>query len=279
MTHPLHKFIILCNTDAETEVMRGLGEAATTHNKTTNTSETVFRPLEGVEVEFDAIYNAQLASWKRHELAVDIPTCAFLFYRGVSSTAKSEAALISRHMRSAPAHVFLNEFDDAGKPIRFEPELVNFHLNRAAVGLCLSAEEGAMFASAEYQLAGLPVVTTPNRGGRDLYVDRDFCLKIRDDPREIAAAVAALKQRRIPRAVVRERVLRLITSERRKFIDIVNAIYREEKIPNEFLGFWPLTRPVIMRWQPRQTARRMILRGSVDDIILPEPRTGTGRSG
>jgi glycosyl transferase family 1 len=269
--YPMHRFVFLCNTEGEAEQMRSFGEAATTHNKTTNTNENVFRPLDGLEVDFDAIYNAQLAKWKRHELSVDIPTCAFLYYRGISSTSESEAALIARHMMSAPAHVFVNEFDETGKPIRLPPDVVNHYLNRAAVGLCLSEEEGAMFASAEYQLAGLPVVTTPNKGGRDFYVDGDFCLTARDDPRDIADAVAALKQRRIPREAVRERVLGKIISERRKFIDLVNAIYREAGVAEEFAGFWPLSRPVIMQWQTRRAARKMVIRGSVDDIARHKP--------
>ena len=78
MLHPRHRIVFLCNTDGETGLMRSFGEAAITHNKTTNTSEQVFRPLEGATQEFDAVYTAQLAPWKRHELSVEIPKCAFI---------------------------------------------------------------------------------------------------------------------------------------------------------------------------------------------------------
>ena len=272
--HPQHRLVFLCNTDGEAELMRSFGEAAITHNKTTNTSDVVFRPLDGASPEFDAIYNAKLVPWKRHELSVEIPTCAFLYYRSISSTSQSEAAVISRHRQSAPNHVFINEFDEAGAPIRLDPEAVNRHLNRAAVGLCLSAEEGAMFASAEYLLAGLPVVTTPNKGGRDFYVDGDFCITAADDPRDIAAAGAALKARAIPREAIRERALKKIQPEREKFIDLVNAIYREAGVEEVFNGVWPLKRPVVMPWFKRRRARRLAVTGAVDEVVVSRGHRG-----
>ena len=265
-TNPLHRIVFMCNTEAEAAMMRSCGEAAIAHNKTTNVSEETFRPLESEPIEFDAVYNAQLAPWKRHELALEVPSCAFLFYRGINSTRESEAALIAHHQKTAPGHVFINKIDDEGVPVRLEPQTVNCYLNRASVGLCPSAKEGAMFACAEYLLSGLPVVTTANKGGRDFYLDNDFCICVTDDPRAVAAGVAALKARGIPRQLVRERTLRRILSERSRFIELINAIYAESGITQEFSGFWPLKRPVIMEWIRPKDARRNAIRGIVDEL-------------
>jgi hypothetical protein len=171
--------------------------------------------------------------------------------------------------------VFVNEIDASGYPVRLPPEDVNRHLNRASVGLCLSAEEGAMFACAEYLLAGLPVITTPNRGGRDFYIDEDYCITVADDPREIAAAVTALKAREIPRHAIRERTMRRIQSERARFIELVNAIYAELGVGEEFAGFWPLKRPVIMEWLGPGTARKRATEGEVDEVVLPGTAAGS----
>ncbi len=268
VVNPLHRFVFLCNSEAETAQMRSLGEAAFTHNKTTNISEHLFRPLEDVRVEFDAIYNAQLAPWKRHELALAVPTCAFLFYRGISSTAESEAELIARHLAETPSHVFINEIDSTGTPMRLPPEEVNWHLNRASVGLCLSETEGAMFACAEYLLAGLPVVTTPNQGGRNFFLDDETCITVEADPHAIAKAVAFLKAKALPRDYVREQALARITAERARFIDLVNAIHAELGIDEPFEGFWPLKRPVIMEWVKPNFVRRRAVKGVVDDLAV-----------
>lgn len=179
---------------------------------------------------FGAIHTAQLEPWKRHELSLGIPRCAFLFYRGISSTRGSEAALIARHASAAPGHCFVNAFDGEGTPVRLPPNEVNRYFNRAAVGLALSVEEGAMSACAECLLAGLPVVTTPNRGGRDFHVDGETCIEVAADPRQITAAVDAVKAKAIPRRAIRDRTLTRIHAERTRFVDLVNAIYSESGV-------------------------------------------------
>ena len=49
-------------------------------NKNFTVSEQIFRPLDGVEVEFDAIYNARFVPEKRHELAALVPRVAYVTY-------------------------------------------------------------------------------------------------------------------------------------------------------------------------------------------------------
>ena len=266
LLNPGHSLIFLCNSEREVEVMQSLGEAALFHNKTSSVSEFVFRPLEGVPEEFDAIYNAQLRTWKRHELSLGIERCAFVYYRDDAGpvTGKNENELISRHAELAPGHVFLNQRNQDDFPVRMEPEEVNVQLNRAAVGLCLSELEGAMFASTEYLLAGLPVVTTPSRGGRQRYLDNDYCLTVPPDPRSVAEAVAALKARRIPRSYIRQKTLEKLQSDRERFIDLINRIFAASGSDQRIEMPWPFRRPVIMQWQPPKKAVRKALAGTVD---------------
>ncbi len=266
LLNPNHSIIFLCNTEKEVELMRGHGEAALFHNKTSSVSEAVFRPLEGVAEEFDAIYNAQLRAWKRHELSLEVERCAFVYYRDATgpATGESEARLIEKHARLAPGHIFVNRLGDAGSPIRLSPEEVNVQLNRAAVGLCLSEVEGAMFASTEYLLAGLPIVTTPSRGGRDVYLDDEYCLTVEPDPRSVAQAVAALKARKIPRTYIRRRTLERLNRDRGRFIDLLNQIFAKTASDRRLEMPWPFRRPVIMRWMDPAEAVRRARAGEVD---------------
>ena len=187
--NPDHRLIFVCNTPEEVLLLQKFEEAAFFYNKTANSSERIFRPLERASIEFDAIYNAQLIPWKRHELSLGIESCAFLFYRDslLRDVASSEAAIMDRHAAAAPGHVFLNALDGAGVPIRLPLSEVNRHLNRASIGLCLSEREGAMFASTEYLLSGLPIVSTPSTGGRHVYYDEEYCCTVPPDPRSVRA--------------------------------------------------------------------------------------------
>ena len=76
-------------------------------------------------------------------------------------------------------------------------EVSNF-INKCRVGLCLSSEEGGMYASTQYLLCGLPVVTTNNIGGRNTFFHPDYVYYAEDDSRDIAHGVEELKNRKFP---------------------------------------------------------------------------------
>jgi hypothetical protein len=263
---PRHNLIFICNTHQEEDLLREAGEAAFFYNKTANTPEWIFKPLGGVRVAFDAIYNAQLMPFKRHELSLEIPRCAFLYYRdlGQPDAAMNEAAIRDRHAALAPGHRFINRLDKRGVPIRLSPSKVNRHLNSAAVGLCLSEKEGAMFASTEYLLSGLPVVSTPSTGGREAFYDKDYCLVVDPKPRAIAEAVAALKARRIPRQYVRERTMQRIEEARSRFIGLINDILEAAGATDRLSATWPFRKTVIMEWLEPATAVDHAVNGVVD---------------
>lgn len=274
--NPLHRLIFVCNSPKEAAGLQALGEAAFFYNKTANVPEWIFRPLAGVKVDFDAVYNAQLVPWKRHDLTLEIESCAFLFYRGlpVPDAADTEASIIARHRAACPGHVFINGFDQHNKPVRLSPSKVNRHLNRAHVGLCLSGKEGAMFASVEYLLSGLPVVSTPSIGGRDVYYDEEYCLVVPPDPGSVAEAVHALKARNIPRAHIRERTLRRIETDRARFLGLINAILEESGAERRLAMPWPFRKRVTMEWlQPAEAIHRAV-NGTVDGFESEKRKKG-----
>lgn len=248
---PSDQFVFVCNTRREMELLHLVGEAAVHINKTCGVSEQVYRPLAGMRPEFSAIYNAQLALWKRHELTLDIESCLFIFYRGShgSSTLEQEKALFSRHAEHAPGHRFVNELDSMGKPVRISPEEVNFQLNKARVGLCLSEIEGAMYSSVEYLLAGLPVVTTPSKGGRDTYFDDHYCITAEPNAADVNEAVNTLIARDIARQEVRDRTLQKLKADRKLFVVLLNDISSDAGSARHFTIDGVFGPERIMEWE------------------------------
>ena len=112
-----------------------------------------------------------------------------------------------------PHHSFINRVVD-GKIEMIAAAEVNSVLAQSRVGLCLSAEEGGMFASVEYLLAGLPVVSTPNTGGRDVFSDPEFWLTVPDTPEAIRDAVTEMAGRHVPPARIRARTLERVHEHR-----------------------------------------------------------------
>ena len=86
--------------------------------------------------------------------------------------------------------------------------------NRARVGLILSEKEGACFASMEYLLCGLPVVSTPSIGGRDVFWDDRFVIVCDPTPEAVAGAVQEIKRRNIDPQLVRAATLEKVEEHR-----------------------------------------------------------------
>jgi glycosyltransferase involved in cell wall biosynthesis len=213
------------------------GEPALLLNHNLGVSETIFTPLPDREVRFDALYIASLSAGKRIELAAAIDRVAYVTY--LPTAPSGETRQLLAHLGGlAPAHRVLNPFRD-GVPVALKAADVNEACNSAAVGLCLSAVEGAMVASMEYLLAGLPIVTTPSTGGRDVFFDPEYCITVRPDPRTVREAVEALRRRGIPRQYIRERTLAKMEPQRGAFLELLDGVLERQGSAPRFRGPWP----------------------------------------
>jgi glycosyltransferase involved in cell wall biosynthesis len=112
--------------------------------------ETHFTIGPQSESRFDAVYNARAKSFKRHELSTLVKSKVFLAY----DWKKSDVDLDTFHPRELYRNIKGSE--------------VAAILHKARVSLMLSQEEGACYASLEYLLCGMPVVSTPSTGGRSI---------------------------------------------------------------------------------------------------------------
>jgi glycosyltransferase involved in cell wall biosynthesis len=221
--YPNHRFLFLCNTPGETQRLEQLGVPAIFLNKNIMVSERIFRPIPESRVEFDAVYNARFVQLKRHELAAAVPRVAYVTYVEEEARDQEFRDLYAAALKRNPDHVLLNELVN-GLPVHMPQEQVNAALGRTAVGLVLSQVEGSSYASMEYLLAGLPVVSTPSKGGRDVFFDPDYCIVCPPDPASIRDAVAALRSRNIPREFIRARTLARIEPERQRLLRILDDL-------------------------------------------------------
>lgn len=218
---PLHRLYFLCPTEREQLMFDEVGlQPAFFVNKNAFVDETQFKPVPGVRKDFDAIYNGQLAPYKRHELASKVQNLALIVYQRAATKDMPErqtyAQLVRELLREAE---WLN---DVGSFIA--PEKIPVHLSRARVGLCLSVEEGPMAASMEYLLCGLPVVSTRSLGGRDVFFDSNNSLIVEDCAEAVAAGVVEMVSRNLDPANIRASALEKIAVHRRRFIGVVEGI-------------------------------------------------------
>ena len=197
--------------------------------------ESTFQPIESCPKDFDAIYNAKFYSFKQHRLALRIRRLCLLY----AMADLSGGDIYSELRQSLPESAFLN--GDPRNPemfVRFGREDVNAQINRAKVGLALSPVEGAMYASAEYLFAGLPVVSIPNRGGRDAFAHPDHWITAQPDPDDIASAVDELIARQLPPHEIRRAALERAAIYRNNLVVLINRLREEALVASDWSTDW-----------------------------------------
>lgn len=136
---------------------------------------------------FDAVYNAVLSPYKRHDLLVDV-----------------------KHLRLITGSI--DKLDLLPKIGLSDIEVNDRYLTKREIagvfskskcGLALSKEEGGMLAATEYLLCGLPVVSTPSIGGRDVYYNSSNHILCDDTVNGVTSAVSSATSRDWDRAQIR----------------------------------------------------------------------------
>lgn len=231
---PRHRLIFLCNAVREVELLSEYGLNAHLINHNCFADERIFTVKPGAEKAYDAVYDAQLARVKRHYLASGIESLAlitYLFYPGLK-----EPFVIDVIREFDKAHWFNKPYGRDSRVLT--PGEVADALNRCRVGLCLSAEEGAMYASIQYMLCGLPIVSTRSKGGRDEFFDDRYVRVVDDSPGAVRAGVEELIGRNIPAGLVRGETIKKMTVHRERFIGLVQGIYGEHGVERDFRREW-----------------------------------------
>ena len=203
---PHHAVVLLANDRFELAMLeeQGVESVVFQHNGFYGSDKMryVRRPKE-----FDAVYMARIHSYKRFELMADIETACVLFSDVERPYLDNVASLLQRF-------TFVNGDPQSGRIAWLSSDQVAEWCARARCGLCLSAEEGAMFSSMEYLLSGIPIVSTRSIGGRDAYFDDEYCIVCDDTPAAVARAVREIAARHSDPALVRTSTLAKIMENR-----------------------------------------------------------------
>lgn len=232
---PRHRFVVLSATENQQKIFAENGIETIFCNQNCFSDESIYRPLPEVEKRFDAVYDARMSPFKRHCLAGEVSRLALITNIHDGKIDPDYARETKACLKGA--HWFNNPFTDHFN--KLTPAEVNEALNQCRVGLCLSAEEGAMYGSIQYLLAGLPIVSTKSRGGRDVFFDEDYVRIVEDHPAAIAEGVGEMTQCAITPAEIRRRTLVKIQTHRHRLIELVNRIYQEENVQKDFAIEWP----------------------------------------
>jgi hypothetical protein len=171
----------------------------------------VVKPLN-LDKLYHAIYVGRRTSFKRHMLASKV----------------SSLALVAGHnhgnsVADIPPHAYLNSK-------QLTPEEVCTKINESYCGLILSESEGACYSSSEYLLCGVPVVSTPSTGGRDVWYDDYNSIISEPNPDAIASAVEEIVRNPRDPLKIRKRHIELSMLYRDKFVSALADVLSRHSI-------------------------------------------------
>lgn len=158
------EIVFVTNEPSEAFWLKSLGLNAFCYGQNLHIRDNFYTPQQSVKM-YDAVYAAQLANFKRLHLAAEVKRLFVVTYQ----SGKKEWDL--HDYESSLAHAEYNK-------VFISKEEVRAVYQKSKVGLALSASEGAMWASVEYLMCGLPVVTTPSRGGRSRYLSSENSIEV-----------------------------------------------------------------------------------------------------
>ena len=225
---PENEILYLCNSMTQYTLFRNSSLPSMLCNQNAFLDEHMHTIESDSHKEYDAIYLAVAVPCKRHYLAKEIDRLALITYYAHFSkqnyiddikTALPHATWI---IRPNPLKGYIAR------------EKIHLYLNKAKVGLCLSAAEGAMYASVEYLLCGLPIVTTRSIGGRDVFFDDEYVMVVNDTPAAVKAGVDAMIKKNIPGSYIREKTIKKMKGHRKRFLSWLTGISpQSRKYSNE----------------------------------------------
>jgi hypothetical protein len=232
--NPKALFVFLTNSEFESFALSRLGVPNFVANELMFIDESFYPAVERPEgqFEYDAVYNAGFYGFKRHPLAAEVDNLVLVAKRPLPGRIESVLAGLPK--------ATLAGYDEAKGWRLLNAREVSDVYSRAAVGLCLSAIEGSMRVSMEYQLCGLPIVSTPSIGGRDRYFGTQHTVMAAPNPRAIAEGVKHAMTLKIPREHVRASILRTLTFDRRNFLREVNKLTQWQ---TGAVGRFPMFKP------------------------------------
>jgi glycosyltransferase involved in cell wall biosynthesis len=220
---PGAEMIFLCNSEHEKNLIAATGLRAEFCHQNAFLDERRYAALT-VTKKYDAVYVARITPFKRHHLAARI----------------NSLLLIGDHTLKEEAHFreIMRVLPNATWKRKVFSNFISKNVCQASCGLCLSAEEGAMFVSAEYLLSGIPAVSTANIGGRDVLFDKAYVYSAADTPESVLQGVEAMKKIKMSPAEIRNATLEKFRPHREKMIEILQEICDRAGVKHDVRAEW-----------------------------------------
>jgi glycosyltransferase involved in cell wall biosynthesis len=261
--YPHLQLTYLCPTLSDTQLLRGMGIDALHVHQNAFIDERISRPDPAAEKKYSAVHIANVLPFKRHHLAWGVSGIAVITYD------PSEES-ISHELSGYKNLVYVNRNEESDI-VPLARNAVRKIVCESQCGLILSEKEGANYASTEYLLCGIPIVSTPSLGGRDEFFDSRHVKIVEPKPSAVERAVVEWSQSVPPQEEIRESVLAKCREHRRRLLGWLCAISDQDLFSAVNENYWsPLfvdkltmdvsidPAAIVELWEPMRLRKRVI---------------------
>lgn len=220
LRYPYIKFLFCTNTELEYRLYKPLqkfGVRVIFCNHNCFLDERIFT-IDSVEKKYDALYNARMVGWKNHYLCKDIKNLALITYL-YDSEANELFEYLKKELHDA---TWLNF--KGGTFSFLTNEQVTTCINKSYCTLALSEREGAMYASMESLLCGVPVISVKSKGGRDVFFNEGNSIIVGKNLEEVKKAVEFVQSSKFDAQSIRDDALMQIKMHRDYYKEAINEI-------------------------------------------------------
>ena len=206
------QFHILFNDERDQKIFKDKGFQGQIINQNAWIDENLVMQVRKAQKEYDGIYVGRRSAVKRHMLASRVSRLAIVAGDNHGN-----------NIAPIPNTSYLNSMP-------LSPDEVCDRINMSCSGLILSEKEGACFASSEYLLCGVPVVSTISEGGRDIWYNEYNSKIVEPCPIQIAEAVEFFKSHTPDPNKIRRMHIEQATEFRFRFSLLVRTILANNDI-------------------------------------------------
>jgi Iap family predicted aminopeptidase len=180
------------------------------------------------------IYN----SIKKYDLVID---SAFHEYKNVNIAKKIQNTIHIGYFKYSKRNIDDKVVPNFGTLANFtnvdykklEKPQINIYYNQSLIGGIFSECEGACFASSQYLLCGLPVISIKSVGGRDIWYNEYNSIICENNEDSVYESIELAKSKIISgefnREKIRELHLKQMDKHRNKLIDYINKRFLNEE--------------------------------------------------
>lgn len=235
--YPNHDITLICNTKQEFDIFQSRGVKCIYINQNALVDASIFNVDTKIEKTHDVVYNGRLELTKRHYLLEKCKSISLVsaIVHNVDESKKDYLDYLKSKIPNAQILNFnpfrkLKDYTFTESIPQLTPKEISDYYNIHKVGVILSDKEGACYASVEYLLSGLPVVSTVSIGGRDVFLDNRFCRTVKSTSNAVYNAVEELRSLNISPEFVRQETIKSFQPHVLEFKKMLQGIYTKHNI-------------------------------------------------